>query len=470
LAALLLPLAATGPAWATPDSGAALREAASAAGLDSLHSIEFSGSGSDYALGQAPSVNAPWPQFTDKTYSRVVNLDAWATRLQRTRTQATNPPRGGGGQPVLGEQTQTQALTAASPAGASLENELAVTLPQAFLKAAEAAPDVSTKHEVHDGASYTVVSFTAPNKATTSGWIDSHKQVVRVKTAIANPALGDVAYEAQFSDYKDFGGVRFPAHIVQKADGYPTLDLTVSEVTANAPAADIADAPAPAATLASEKLGDGVYLITGGYAAVAVEFKDHILIVEGGQDDHRSEAVIAEAKRLIPGKPITQLVNTHSHVDHSGGVRDYVAEGATIITYKANEAYFRKIWANPHTLAPDRLSQHPTNPKFTLVDDQLKIAEGDREVDIYHLHDFGHHDGTLVAYLPKEKVLIEADGFNPPPAPIAQTPVQINAYQQSLAANIDRLHLDVDRIVPIHLPADNRKVTLAELYKAIGRS
>lgn len=458
-----------GPVRADDAAQAALEKASQALGSDTLQSIEFSGAGADYALGQAPNPHSPWPKFNDKSYDRVVKFDPWATRLQRVRTQAENPPRGGGGQPIIGEQNQTQSVTASSPNALSLRNELAVTLPQAFLKAAAAAADLSARQEREGGAPFTVLSFTAPNQARTSGWINARGEVTRVETRIDNPVLGDTQYRADFSGYRDFNGLRFPAHIAQQASGYPVLDLQVAEVKPNV-TADIPDAPAPAAlALGSEQLGDGVYLIGGGYAAVAVGFKDHVLIIEGGQNDQRSQAVIAEAGRLFPGKLVTAVVNTHAHFDHAGGLRAYVAEGATVITQRDNKAYFQKVWARPHTLAPDALALHPQPAKFELVKDHLRLSDGEQVVELYRLHDFGHNDAALVAYLPKEKVLVEADAFNPPPAPITQTPATINPIQRSLAANIERLHLDVQRIVPIHLPADNRKVTLDELNKAIGK-
>ena len=81
---------------------------------------------------------------------------------------------------------------------------------------------------------------------------------------------------------------------------------------------------------------------------------------------------------------------------------------------------------------------------------------------------FGHHDGMLVAYLPKEKVLVEADGYNPPAANTTP-PVPASPFTLSLLDNIQRLKLDVQRIVPIHLPADNRPITMAELTRWVGR-
>jgi glyoxylase-like metal-dependent hydrolase (beta-lactamase superfamily II) len=104
-----------------------------------------------------------------------------------------------------------------------------------------------------------------------------------------------------------------------------------------------------------------------------------------------------------------------------------------------------------------------------LVFDRLALTDGSQSVEIYHLKNFAHNDGAIVAYLPKQKVLVEADAFNPPPAPLTQTPAVINPSALTLDANIERLHLDVERILPIHLPADNRPITLRELNTAIGK-
>jgi glyoxylase-like metal-dependent hydrolase (beta-lactamase superfamily II) len=449
----------------------ALQKAATALGTNNLRSIEYSGSGFDYALGQAFEVDKAWPKFNDKTYTRVVSFEPWATQLKRTRTQFENPARGGGGQPIAGEQNQTQVVAAGTPAAATVSDDLALQLPQAFIRAAVAAKDTAAKAETKNGKTYQVVSFTALNKATTRGWINSDGLVERVETKIDNPALGDIVYEVAYENYKDFNGIKFPAHIVQQQAGHPVLDIYISDVKTNVPADIQAAAPAaPPTPLASEKLSNGVYLITGGYAAIAVDLKDHILIIEGGQNDQRSETVINEAKRLFPGKPVGELVNTHAHVDHLGGVRAYVAEGTTIITHASNKAYYEKIWANPHTIAPDKLALNPKPAKFKLVKDELTIGDADHVVKLYHEHGFGHHAGALFAYLPKEKILIEADAFNPPATAITQTPATVSSFNQNLVANIERLKLSVDRIIPIHLPADGRKVSLAELYTAVGKS
>jgi len=304
--------------------------------------------------------------------------------------------------------------------------------------------------------------------------------VERVETWIDNPFLGDMLFEAIYSDYKDAGGAQFPMHIVQKQGGYPIFDLNVTDVKPNAAVtiqppqgrggAGGAAAPAAAAnTVPSEKLSDGVYLITGGYAALAIDFKDHITIVEAGQSEARGLAVIAEAKRLIPNKPVKYVVNTHSHIDHSSGLRAVVAEGATILTHQVNKAYLEKTLALPHTLNPDKAQQAGKKPVIEAVGEKKVLTDGTHVVELYHQQNLGHHDGMLIAYLPKEKVLLEADGYNPQAA-TATPPNPASPYTLNLVDNIQRLRLDVQRIVPVHYPADNRVVTMAELLKWVGRA
>jgi glyoxylase-like metal-dependent hydrolase (beta-lactamase superfamily II) len=469
---VVLAVAALCLAKGTPeDAKTVIANASKALGADNLKTIEYSGSGYDYAIGQNANPSMPWPKFNDKTYTRAISFDPLASRMQRVRTQGENPPRGGGLQPIFGEQQQSQVVAAGSPQTADLADELMMMLPYGFLRSAAAASDATVKARKIGGKAYTVLSFTGVNKAQVSGYLNSDNILEKVETKIDNTVLGDIPFETAFTDYKDFGGLKFPTHIVQKQGGYPVFDLTVTDVKPNAPvsitAATPPPAPAPPAT--SEKLGDGIYVLPGAYAAMAIDFKDYIVVLEGPQNDQRADAIIAEAKRLIPNKPIKYVVNTHAHFDHSGGIRDFVAEGATIVTQEINKPYYEKIFKNPHTISPDRLAKNPRKATFLTVNEKLVLTDGNHVIELHHLQNYAHNDGMIMAYFPKEKILYEADAFTPPPRRATQTPANISPYTACIADNIARLKLDVQRIISVHYPADNRSVGMGELLMAVGR-
>ena len=188
------------------------------------------------------------------------------------------------------------------------------------------------------------------------GYINNRNLVERVETWLENPIFGDMLVEAIYTEYRDANGVKYPATIVQKRGGQPTFEAQILGVHANpaniAAAGDAAAGgrrarrprrpaapPAAAAGPTSEKLADGVYRINGAYNALAIEFKDHIVLFEGGpQNEARSLAIIAEAKKVIPNKPIRYGVLTHHHFDHTSGLPAVVAEGITIVTHDVNKA------------------------------------------------------------------------------------------------------------------------------------
>ena len=463
---------------AAQDAKSVIAGASKAMGVETLKSVEYSGSGFDFAIGQAPNPNLPWPKFIDKTYTRQINFETPASKMDRIRMQGENPAHGGGQQPIIGEQPQNQTIIVGANTPWVQQLEIWM-MPHGFLRAA-AARNATAAAQTVGGKRMTVVTFMGENKAKVNGYINDQNLVEKVETWIDNAVLGDMLFEAVYSDYKDFGGVKFPTKIVQRQGGYPILDLTVSDVKPNGAApilpaqgrggAPGGAAPAAAAGTPTEKLGDGVYLILGGYASVAVDFKDGIVIIEGPQSDQRAEQIIAEAKRLIPNKPIKYVVNTHHHFDHSGGLRAFVAEGATVVTHEINKPYYEKTFAMPHTLTPDRLATSPKKATFETMTEKKVLTDGNHVIELHHLQGSGHNDGLLIAYLPKEKILIEADAFNPPPQMATAPPATVSPYTANLMAAIDRLKLDFDRVIPIHYPADNRAVAKAELLRAGGRS
>jgi hypothetical protein len=348
-----------------------------AIGAGNLKSIQYSGSGYIYAIGQSFQPNDRYSKFNLKSYTRLVDYDKGSSRDEDVRTQFENPPRGGGVQPVIGERRAVAFLSgdsawnigangAPAPAAAAVEErqaQLAIT-PHGWVKAATAAETPTMESKTEDGKPVTVVSFTWKGKYKVSGFVNDQNLLDKVDTWLPNPVLGDMLVETTYSDYKDFSGVKFPTKIVQTQGGFPVLELTVSEVQPNAAASidvpeAVRSAPPPAARVESQKLGDGVWFLAGGtHNSVLVEFKDYLAVIEGPLDEGRSLAVIAEVKKLVPNKPIRYLINTHHHFDHSGGLRTYLSQGTTIVTHESNKQYYLDILFHPapRTLQPDRMA------------------------------------------------------------------------------------------------------------------
>ena len=280
--------------------------------------------------------------------------------------------------------------------------------------------------------------------------------VIRTETWLPNPVLGDMPIETEYSGYKDFNGVKFPTTIVQKQGGFPVLDLTVNEVRANpglslSVAAAVQAAKAPPVSVTSEKLADGVWFLAGGtHNSVLVEFPDYAVMIESPLNDARAAAIMDQARKLIPEKPIKYLINTHNHFDHAGGVRYFVAEGATVITQQANKPFYEQAWKAPRTLEPDRLSKNPKKASFITFKDKYVLADAGRSLEIYHVDGDNHNADISIVYLPKEKILVEADDFTPAASNAPPTGPRAHAATVFLYGYVQKLNLDVRTIAPLH--------------------
>jgi glyoxylase-like metal-dependent hydrolase (beta-lactamase superfamily II) len=464
----------------------ALDDAAAALGAANLTSIEFSGTGSDYIFGQAYDGNSPWPRFGLPRFTMAIDYRVPAMRDDRVRVQVQNPPLGGGFQPLVGELRQSWLFSGgyawdvvggtAVPAAPERDLRSAAVgrlaqiwlTPHGFIKAA-ASGNASAKTETIRGAKKTIITFTAPNKTRFEGVLNEQNLVEQIATRFDNPVLGDTVFEAVFGDYKDFGGVRFPTHILQRSGGYPVLDLAITNVKPNVALSievppHIRQAQPPSQAIKTEVLSDGVWnlWLDARDRTVVVEFQDYVAVVEAHDGEAVSIAAIDAVKKLVPAKPIRYIINTHSHFDHAGGLRTYVAEGARVITHRDNIPFYEQVWANPRTINPDRLAKSGRQPVFEGVVGSRTLTDGSRELVLYHYAGNMHNSGMLMVYLPKERILIEADSYSPSDNP-NDVPTAIPNLVHFHDA-VDRLKLEVDVIVPMH----GRLATLDEVRKVTG--
>jgi glyoxylase-like metal-dependent hydrolase (beta-lactamase superfamily II) len=449
------------------DAASVLRDAQQAMG--NVNSIQYSGTGMNAFFGQALTAGQEWPRRDMSGYTRTINYEQRSARDEMNFAQPTF-----GGQQQNAQVNGDKAWNvgpngpATQPPATAEERQLSIWLtPHGFLKAAAAAGNATLAET--EGAS--VISFTALGKYKVDGTIDGQNHVTRVATQIPNPVMGDTDVVASYTDYKDFSGVQFPTKILVEQGGFPLWDLTITSVMPNA-ALDlsvpdaVASATAPPVQTMTTKLADGVWHVAGGsHHSVVVEFNEYIAVAEAPLDEARSLAVLAEAKKLVPNKPVRYVLTTHHHFDHSGGLRTYVAEGATVVTHESNVAYFEKTLAAPATLSPDAQSKAAQKPMLRGVSGKDAITDGKQTIEIYATSGDTHTNEYTLIYLPGSRILVEGDAYSPgpPDAPVPATPPP-NAVK--LYDDVQNLKLNVATIAPIH---GRGAVPIAELRKFIGR-
>ncbi len=461
------------------EADALLRRAAAAMGADQLKTLRYSGSGSGASFGQAYTPGGAWPALRISSYARSIDYEAAALNEDIMRGRAE--PKGGGAVPLTGEARAVTVVSGqfawnqAGPASIPRQAALAARLhdlwitPHGVIKAAQ-KQGAKLAFQKTGGKDLALVRFAVPGVLTATAYINDAYLVERVDSRVPDPVMGDTAVVTTYSDYRDFGGVKFPGRIRQTQGGFPVLDIAVSDVQPNAKVdlavPEIVRAAAGGERVAAEKAAEGVWYLAGGsHHSVLIEMKDYLVMVESPLGDGRALAAIAEARKLVPGKPLRYVVNSHNHFDHSGGLRAAAGEGAQLVVQAAAKPYFDKVFANPNRIAPDHLAKSGKKARVVGVGERLVLNDGSRSVEIHSIQGSDHGAAFLMVYLPREKLLIEADTFTPGP-PNSPAPTPPNAYHLNLIGNLERLKLQVERILPLH----GRIVPVGELYRMVGRS
>ncbi len=514
-AVLAAALAATAPEVIEAQSAqSVLQAAAQAMGTNNLRCVTYTGTGYVGIVGQNYDIRADWARVELASYTRTINYEQRAAREERVIRQGNNPPRGGGGIPIQGEQRQVMLVAdrfawnlqgtnvVPQPAAAEVRQLDLWLNPHGFIKAAMAPganPVLITRHEggALGGLSATrlrrlnIVSIAVLGKYRVNATINDQNLVERVQTWIPNPVRGDLNQEGEFTQWRDVDGVKFPGNFHHHTDwddetqepnyngGHNSLTFNVKDLRVNdcgepiAAPQDVQKATVPPVQVQTTKLAEGVYYLAGGsHHSVAVEFRDFSVLVEAPQNQQRVVAVIQALYKAIPNKPIRYVVNSHHHFDHLGGIRTAFHEGATVVAHVSNRDFYKQevLSYAPWTLEPDLLSLHPPTEfaegyQLETIDMKGTISDGTRSLDIYYVQGSPHAEGMLMAYLPRERILIEADIYTPPAQgaalPATPPPAAVNLYD-----NIMAHRLDVQTIAPLH----GRVVPFAEFLKFVGKS
>ena len=516
------------------DARKALEAAAKAMGTTNLKSIQFTGEGFVAKVGEQYNLTDGWPQIEVTDYTRTIDFDGKYMRLDYNQKQGSSAASGNAAGPeahvtnilssnfawdMKGETPVplTRMYLDGIPHAELRELEMVLT-PHGFIKAALAATDATAITQPIVGPSdfglsafgqwVTIVSFHY-GKYRINGTINDKNLIELTGTWIANPVYGDMTYEMRYTQYKDYNGVMFPGLIhVHQGDprinpGENYFQVYVKDVQPNLVVNKI---PVPEvvrrATLDpvkvdTQKLADHVWLLGGGpMNSVLVEFKDFVAVVEAPQNEARSLAVIAEVRKLVPGKMIRYVVNTNHRMGYAGGLRTYFSQGTTVVTHESNKDYYVGILFSPfpRTLAPDRMTIY--NPMYmisrrpppiqtvggTTMMGGTVISDDERQMQIWHVQDMAYEVGEsylkipgpslakgnhsadmLMAYLPKEKILINADLYVPPEPGAKPTPPTTG--MRTLYLNMKKLKFDVAQHVSI---VGQRVGTNDEFVKLVG--
>jgi glyoxylase-like metal-dependent hydrolase (beta-lactamase superfamily II) len=424
--------------------------------IEKVKTIAIEGTGVNYNLGQDMKPDASTQQFAISGYMRKIDVAQGKQRIEQTRTPKFLY--------FQGPQAQTQIL--------GIDGDVAFNVnPQGA--AARLQPQAESDrrfefmhHPITAMRAATAPGTTIANVRTVGNvrqadfafrdrrWtmtIDPAGVPLSISSKTDHPNLGDVTVMTTFGSYDEVAGLKLPTKITGKTDDFTTYELTVTKQFVDPDVGNIAApqivvnpvAAPPPPNVTVEPVGKGVWFLAGGsHHSVLVEFADHLMLIEAPQSEARTLAVIAKAKETVKNKPLTQLVTSHHHFDHTAGMRAAIAEGMTVITQSGNKEWVEAMAKRAHTIQPDRLQNNVSRLYVETVDAEREIKDNAMTVQLFHVAGNPHSDTMLMAYIPSLRVIVEADAFSPGGA--------YQPYAPNLLENIQKRSLRVDRIVPLH--------------------
>jgi glyoxylase-like metal-dependent hydrolase (beta-lactamase superfamily II) len=298
--------------------------------------------------------------------------------------------------------------------------------------------DVSTE----DGMNFTLAVNNDSGLPAWMRWLEPHEN------------LGEITQRAEYSAWLPVDGILLPMSINTVSDWKDTvmLRLNIDRYIVNAsidnlaaPAA-VRNAPAPVQTYTvnAEPVANHVWLMAGnnGANSVLLEFSDHLTLFELPTNRAWSRAVIDKARTTVPGKPITQVIISHHHFDHTGGLREAIADGITLVAHPGNMEWFEELAQRKVTTYHDKLSRNPRPVSTLSVEDHLQLSDDLLTVDVYHTISNGHMAHGLFAYIPEYRLMIQGDLFD--------RNWEVYFWGNTYDDNVSYRNLEVERDVPIH--------------------
>ncbi|MGH7501807.1 MAG: MBL fold metallo-hydrolase [Longimicrobiales bacterium] len=277
------------------------------------------------------------------------------------------------------------------------------------------------------------------------------------------PALGRISLSWTWEDWRIIDGFgRFPFRYAASTGDYSWLDVFVDSVAA-AENADF-DVPARVRTvpiridsatttrtrpIAFTRFANGVFTVANvraGFTPIVIERSDHVVAVDapasfpllgaipvaetdpGPNPSWVSERFADAITHQFPNKPVRFLILTHAHHDHAGGVRAFVALGATVIGPATIRPEVERILQLPADAMHDRLAASPQPLRFLEVNDSLLLDDSRQPIRLLDIRPNPHSDGLLAVHLTSPRILFVSD---------LVTPASLDVYPRAAHAALD---------------------------------
>ncbi len=305
-----------------------------------------------------------------------------------------------------------------------------------------------------DNQQYDVIGFSMAVGPAISLYFERESRLLRRSERVL-PNFGLVEY--RFNDYETVDNIPFNKNFVLYLNGDTNLERSNLSTRVNANIDKLTRVEENLTKVAAitpddlslQTISDGVYLIGGnGTYAMFVEMQDYIIAVGGtaGSSDR-----IEKLREVVPDKPIQYGVITHHHFDHILAVSAYEAEGATVLASKAHKKVVMEAAKDGKSL-----KLKSVNKKHTLKDKT-------RRVEVIDIGPTAHTEHLLIAYLPKEGIVFEADHFSMPQA--GPVPPAVPSTK-SFAKALKKHKIKAKTLLSAHSP---RPGTMKDLHEAINK-
>lgn len=448
--------------------------------LAGLRSLSMRHDGMSHWRNQSPSARPPWA--TTATRGRLVLDFAGQRALWENQTQFPGGFHNHSRQLVAQSGGWSASLIerrwfSQDDATGNQRRNLMRRLPAwNLLTALERAPQLRYQGAATvAGRPHDVILYAAAENGTQVAlYVDRRTRLLsKLEQLVTDAQVGDAAFEIAYLDYRPVAGIPLPSRRVVRRAGDVTEDIRLLDYVVDGPLpdslfvrpADFVDGTGgPVADTSLVTLAPGVWLVqgvAGGNNSLAIEFEDHLMVVEAYGSDAASRRTIALLRSAVPGKRIRYLVPTHHHDDHTGGVRTFIAESVAVVTTPGNREYFETMARGTFTASPDAQSRAQAPLRLELVTGKRRVfADGSRRVEVIDIGPNPHADEMVVVYLPAERLLVQGDLLN--------LPADGRMRAGTLASRhflewVDRSGLAIDRIIPVH----GRPQTVDQLREAV---